>query len=264
MTPQQPTVELWLVDLTRCAPPLEALERETPRLADDDRERTRAIRDATARRERITAYTALRVLLERAVGTGARRTRLVRSTAGAPRLAGGGVRFSLSHTEGFALIGLAATLAVGVDLERTRAAQIARHRRDAICAAAAGIGGAPLPDVDPDRAMVQAWVRLEAFTKARGLALMATLADLGLRGTPPPTALADLERAARHLAQGAGLTISDVGLPCGLQGAMAIGSGGCVPAPRYLPADREGLAEVLHQPWPSVDCSSAPRIGLTC
>jgi len=265
MTPQQPPVELWLVDLTRCAPPLEALERDTPRLADDDRERAGAIRDATTRRERITAYTALRVLLERAAGPAARRTRLVRSRAGAPRLAEGRVRFSLSHTDGFALIGLADALAVGVDLERPRPVRIAQRRRDEICAAAAGLRGAPWTDADPDRAMLQAWVRLEAFTKARGLALIATLADLGLRGARPPTAsLADLESAARQLAHSTGLAIYDVGLPCGLQGAMAVGSGGCLPSPRDFPADREGLNEVLQQPWPSLGCRSASRIGLTC
>ena len=51
-------IELWLVDLVRCAPALDELERATPRLADDDRERAGALVGGNIRRERIAAYTA--------------------------------------------------------------------------------------------------------------------------------------------------------------------------------------------------------------
>ena len=100
MTPAQPPIELWLVDLVRCASALDEIERAAPRLADDDRERAGALGDGSVRRERIAAYMAVRVLLERAVGAGMRRRPLVRDRGGAPRLADGGAWFSLSHTEG--------------------------------------------------------------------------------------------------------------------------------------------------------------------
>jgi phosphopantetheinyl transferase len=243
-------MELWLVDLARCGPALAELERETPRLADDERARGGAMRDPVVRRERIAAYTALRILLERAVGPRCRRRAFLRGLAGAPRLADGGARFSLSHTEGFALIGLAAALPVGVDVERARRVALPPGRRAELCAAAVGIAGASLPDAEADHAMVQAWVRLEAFTKARGRALLATLADLGLRGTGlPPPPPARVEAAARALVGQAGLAVSDVSLPAGLLGAAAIGVGARLPAARALPADRAGLDELLGRPW---------------
>ncbi len=258
MTPAQTRIELWLVDLARCGPALEQLERETPRLADDERERAGAIRDPVIRRERRTAYTALRVLLERAAGSGARRRPFVRGQGGAPRLADGGACFSLSHTEGFGIVGLAAAPPIGVDVERTRRVAMPPRRRAELCAAAVGIGGgAPLPHAEADRAMVQAWVRLEAFTKARGRALRGTLADLGLRGTGhPPPPPAHLEAAARDLVGRVRLTVSDLSLPDGLQGAVASGLGGRLPALRELPADREGLDELLSRPWPRLERGS--------
>jgi 4'-phosphopantetheinyl transferase len=255
MTQAHTGIELWLVDLERCGPALARLERETARLAGDELARAGAIGDAAVRAERIAAHTALRILLERAAGAGTRRRPFVRGPSGAPRLADGGVRFSLSHTEGFAMIGLAAALPIGVDLERTRPVSLPPRRRDELMAAAVGLGGGPLPD--GDRAVVQAWVRLEAFTKARGRALIGTLTDLGLRGAGHrPPVPAHPEAAARALAAREGLAVSDLGLPAGLQGAAAIGGGGRLPAPRALPADRAGLEALLGRPWSGPDCGS--------
>lgn len=250
MTEAHTRIELWLVDLARCGPMLAQLEHETPRLADDERARAAALRDAAVRRERIAAYAALRMLLERATGPSVRGRPFVRSAAGAPRLEHGGARFSLSHTAGFALIGLAASAPIGVDLEHTRPVAMARRRRAELRAAAAGLGAAPLPEAGEDRATIQAWVRLEAFAKARGRGLLGTLTDLGLRGTGrPPPPPAHLEAAARALAARSGLTVSDVPLPYGLQGAAAVGAGASLPAARVLPADRGGLEALLSGSW---------------
>lgn len=241
-------IELWLVDLARCAPALDELERQTPRLADGDRERAGAIRDGVARRERIAAHIALRAVLERVAGAGVRCRPLVRPQGSAPRLAGGGARFSLSHTEGFALIGLAATLPIGVDVEWTRPLRMLRRRRDEICAVGAGLAGTSLPVADAERA-VQAWVRLEAFTKARERTLIATLADLGLRGKGRRPLPSDrLEAAARQLAQQAGLRVCDLDLPGALRGAVAVGAAGGLPQLHQFPADRTGIERLLLRP----------------
>jgi len=85
-------IELWLVELARCGPALDALDRETPRLADDGHARADALRVGIERRERLCAYIALRVVLERAAGIGIRRCPLVRCPGRAPRLAAGGPR----------------------------------------------------------------------------------------------------------------------------------------------------------------------------
>jgi len=250
MPPVNADIELWLIDLVQCAPVLEALEQDMPRLAEGDRERAGVIRDASARRQRIAAYVALRILLERAIGTGIRRQPLLHGAGGKPGLAGGEAQFSLSHTEGFALIGVAAAHPIGVDLERTRPLKLPPRRRDELCAAGAGLGGKHLPDTGTDRAIVQAWVRLEAFTKARGRALALTLADLGMRGkTRRPLPPANLETAARRLARRAGFDVFDLELPPGLQGALAAPSGVGLPGLRLFPAHRAGAEQLLAAPW---------------
>ena len=60
---QNSTIELWLVDLEKSAKALDAIERAVPRLTADDLERADAIADRRARRDRLAAYTALRILL---------------------------------------------------------------------------------------------------------------------------------------------------------------------------------------------------------
>jgi len=253
MTRVDASIELWLVDLTTCAAALEALECDTPRLADEDRERAGAIRDPIQRRQRMAAYIALRVAIERVAGAGVRRRPLVRSPGGKPRLIEGTAQFSLSHSEGVALIGVAGALPIGVDVERAQPLKMLQHRHEELCAVGKGLGGQCVPYAEADCAIMQAWVRLEAFTKARGRALAQTLADLGLRGERRrPVPPAQLEAAARHLAHDTGLSVSDVKLPSGLHGAVAFGAGARLPLPRLLPADRAGLERVLVQPWPGL------------
>ena len=158
------------------------------------------------------------------------------------------------------MIGLAAAPPVGVDLERTRPLNVARRRREEICAAAMSVAGAPLPHAEPDRALLQAWVRLEAFAKARGLGLARTLADLGLCGTGYPRPCpAQIEAAALHLARQTGLTVADVGLPRSLQGAAAVRSGRPLPHPRHLPTDRARIERLLQRPW--CDLQAVPPRG---
>src|SRR5262245_40728904 len=112
--------ELWLVDLEAAAPALEALERATPRLAPEDRASALRVRNLAARRQRLAAYTALRILLERWIGPRARRQAFARSPEGKPRLAARQTAFSLAHIDGLALIGVAPEGTIGVDLERAR------------------------------------------------------------------------------------------------------------------------------------------------
>jgi 4'-phosphopantetheinyl transferase len=125
--------ELWLVDLEAAAPALEALERDLPRLSGDDRARALRPNDARERRHRLAAYTGLRIVLERVEGAEVRGQRFVRGPGGKPGLpAGGATVFSLSHTDGLALIGVARGGTIGVDLERTRTLRMSSRRREEI------------------------------------------------------------------------------------------------------------------------------------
>jgi 4'-phosphopantetheinyl transferase len=247
--PEQTSIELWLVDLDSCAAALEAWERDARSLSEDDRRKADAIPEARERRRRLAAYTALRLLIERHAGAAVRGRAYRRSRAGKPSLDRGGVEFSLSHTEELAFIGLTRSVPIGVDLERVRPVKMSQARLHEIRAAGAGLAREPLPPHGPDRAFLQAWARLEAFTKARGQALSQTLAALGLRGgsrraVPAPR----IEVRARCLADAAGLVVCDARLPPGLHGAVAVGRGVRLPRVRVLPAGRSGLARVLARP----------------
>ena len=202
---QTSTIELWLVDLEKCAKPLEKIERVVPRLTADDLERADAISDPRERRHRLAAYTALRMLLERLAGSGVRGRPFVRTSGGKPRLDVGKAEFSLSHIDGLALIGVSSTHPLGVDLERVRPIKMAARRLAEISAIGAGLCDKPLPALGTERAFLQAWARLEAFTKARGRGLAQTLTDVGMRGRGQRRlSPADLEARARRLAHDAG------------------------------------------------------------
>jgi phosphopantetheinyl transferase len=239
--------ELWLVDLEAAAPALEALERDLPRLSGDDRARALRSNDARERRHRLAAYTGLRIVLERVEGAEVRGQKFARGPGGKPGLpAGGATVFSLSHTDGLALIGVARGGTIGVDLERTRTLRMSSRRREEILAVAAGLAAVPVGDPASDEALLRAWCRLEAFAKARGEGLSHVLGELGLRnagGRQLPCK--QIATAARHLARQAGLEIADVKLPRGLYGAVAAAGLAQSPWPRRFPADLSAIRRIL-------------------
>jgi 4'-phosphopantetheinyl transferase len=238
--------ELWFVDLEATAPELEALERDVPRMSADDRHRAGRLSDPREQRYRLTAYVALRVVLERVGGPQVRGQRFVRSPSGKPRLRAADPAFSLSHSGSLALIGVARSQAIGVDLEDTRPVGMSRRRREEILAVGAGLAGRSRGDVDSDTAMLQAWCRLEAYAKAKGLGVARVLGELGLREASgrqlAPTAI---EVAARGLVREAGLAVRDVKLAPGLHGAVAYAGAGVVPRLRRFPAERRAIARLL-------------------
>jgi phosphopantetheinyl transferase len=237
--------ELWLVDLIEAAPVLEALERETPRLSDEDRRRALSLRDADERQQRLAAYGALRIALERWGGARARRTAYRRNASGSPSLAGMPA-FSLSHVDGVALIGVTPAPAIGVDLERERRVRVSARRRQEILAAGAGLAGAVGNAPPTDRNFLQAWVRLEAYAKAQGESLGRVLDDLQLR-SPGRRAhsLANIEAGARQQAQRRGLRVIDLALAASLLGAVALERAVSPPRLRRFPADLGGVHRLL-------------------
>ena len=239
-------MELWLVDLEAAMPALEALERDVPRLSVEDRNRAEQPSDVRERRHRLTAYMALRVVLERAGGPDVRGQRFVRSPGGKPRLGAAGPDFSLSHTGSLALIGVAPSQAIGVDFEAVRALAMSPRRRQEIVAVGAGLAVRPMDDAGSDAAVLQAWCRLEACAKAKGQGIARLLRELGLRETRGrQLAAADVAAAARQLVQDAGLMVRDVKLPPGLHGAVAHAGLGAAPRVRRFPAGRRAIARLL-------------------
>lgn len=218
-----PAPALWLVDVARSGPALLALEGETPRVADDDRARAQAAgggdRGHPAARHRLAVHVALRLLIESSWGAGARSRRLpfVRGPHGRPRLAGFPGDFSLSHSAQFALIGIAGSGSVGVDIEAPRAVGMSAVRRAAIEAAAEAVApDCALPEGVGDGRLLSAWVRLEAFAKARRVTVARVLTAVGAIGGGRTTDRAEL---ARRLAE---LTEQDGAEPASTPGPVKV------------------------------------------
>jgi 4'-phosphopantetheinyl transferase len=258
--------EIWLIDLQRAGPALAELERASPRLTPRDRSRARAVKNPADRRQRITITTALRILLERLAGPHSARQPFGTGPAGKPALADRSLQFSLSHVEGYALIGLTRAGDIGIDLERDRPLRLSERRRTELMAAAIGLADKPLARREragpsPDAAFLQAWCRLEAFAKARGLGIGRTLADLGLRSGQPRTP-ADIEVACRSAARAAQLTVRDLPLGRGLYGAIAIKNAARL-RPHVFPTNRTGIERLLARPGPPFAAPPPRRLTRT-
>jgi 4'-phosphopantetheinyl transferase len=239
-------LDLWLVDLDDCAEALEEVERLQPRLARHDIERAGAIVDLRERRRRLTAYAALRVVLERVAGPSVRAAPVTRTPGTKPRLEDCPADFSLAHTDRFALIAVSMVPSLGVDLEAPRPVQMVPHRMSEIMAIGSSLGEMPLPDASTDRAFFQAWARLEAFSKARGCGLARTLSDLGARGSPmrrPPCA--ELRANAQRLLLETGLAVQDIALSLGLVAAVAAPRGTPPPQLRQFPTNRAAIEQLI-------------------
>jgi len=243
--------KLWLVDLNAAAPALAAVERETPRLSREDRERAMALHNARERQHRLAAYTALRVALESMAGVRTRQRAFRRSAAGRPYLTGIAAPFSLSHTDGLALIGVAPLRRIGVDIEKARSACTSQARRQQIMAAGAGLAGLTLRSSRGDRrnhGFLQAWTRLEAYAKAQGQAILRVLHDLGVRNPAHGVPLDAIREAAQRAAAARRLRVLDLALPRGLLGAVAIDVGCPPPRLRRFPCDVAGIRRLTSQP----------------
>src|SRR5690606_17886926 len=124
----------------------------TPRLSDWDRQNAAAMADADASAHWLAAHAALRLLLERSLGSAWRGREFARGIGVRPHLRGAPIAFSLSHVAGLALIALAPGGDVGVDVERLRPVRVRQPRRGAIEAAGAALEvGRPLPHEEDAR-----------------------------------------------------------------------------------------------------------------
>jgi phosphopantetheinyl transferase len=149
---------------------------------------------------------------------------MVRPLGGKPRLAGVPISFNLSHSGPFALIGVARRGRVGVDMEEARTLPMAPKHRDRIVAAGRVIGRGRELVSEHDADVIQAWTRLEAFSKATGRGINRTLADFDIRKqgnarlhTPGATIE---ERARRQIPRH---VVHDLRLPLGITASVVRG-----------------------------------------
>lgn len=169
-------VRTYLIDLAAAARPLERAEAALGLLG----------ADSLLSGDRRLARIALRLALRAEGGDEFARQALMIAPGGKPSLPGSDLQFSLSHTAGVALVGIARAAPIGVDIEAGRTVSITPSRRGNILDAGRRLSSQPLRGDTEDAQLLCAWTRIEAAAKAGGVGALAMLACLGGRGSADP------------------------------------------------------------------------------
>ena len=212
---------LWLVDMEAARSILQRHDLGAPWLTRSDHRRLARIRDPHERARRAATYVALRLVVAHLLGPRFATAPMLRPRGKAPYLLGVPAVFNLSHSGSLALIGVARRGRIGVDMEVKRAVPMSDRNRARIVDAATILSRerALVPHLDRD--VLQAWTRIESFSKATGRGINRTLADFGIRAQQNPrwhtpgTGVAD--KAARQLPD---YVVRDVRLPAGTVAAV--------------------------------------------
>jgi 4'-phosphopantetheinyl transferase len=204
--PPAGVVDGWCIALDAPRPPFEALLATM-----DDEERARARRMRVGGEAWAAAHAAMRTILADCLAMPAAALRFERTANGKPRLAGvRDLQFSLSRTEGLALLAVASDREVGVDVERENdETDIDAVTREFLSSGDGAVISSAAP-ADRRAAFFAAWAKREARIKLRGEALEAPLEEPALSpGALVVTRVLTLRPgyAAAIAAEGGGWTI---------------------------------------------------------
>lgn len=216
-----------------------------------ERARAARFRFPLLQRRYIAAHAALRRVLARALALAPERVPLGVRADGKPTLAGELARalwFNLSHSAGVAVVALSAIGELGVDVEEIRRLPDADEVARRVFTAAERAAIERASPTRRDRAFFAAWTRKEAYIKATGEGLRASLLDLEI---DPESSSA--ERAVLH---GRGASTSEVGWRI-LDLELAPGFAAALAAPR-------GTAVVECYPYAAADLRSRADAGAWC
>jgi 4'-phosphopantetheinyl transferase len=146
-------------------------------LSDAERDRARRMRPSAGRHDFVLSHYATREILARYTATAPAALEFRLGTRGKPRAAGP-VEFSLSHTDGLALIAVSAA-DVGVDVEMIRETPLADGliSRCLTAAEQAAVAGAD----DRTTAFLRHWTAKESYLKGLGIGLAEPLENLEVR-----------------------------------------------------------------------------------
>lgn len=203
-------VELWLVDLDQPGDP-------SPWLAPEELARAGRFHfEHDARRYR-ASHSALRQLLARRTGLAPQALCFDQGTYGKPRLAAAQPpHFNLSHSGGWALIGICASAPIGVDIEAARAMDdlLALAEHNFSPREFEALRGQP-QDRQP-QAFLRCWTRKEACLKAlgSGLSVEPSVFEAGIAPEALSTTIGFGGGTCR-------MEVISLDLPQGLQGAVA-------------------------------------------
>lgn len=139
----------------------------------DTRERQRVERQRQPRHrvDLALAYALHRMVLARALDIPPARVPLARDPRGRPTLDAMEAQTSLSHADGYVAVALSQSGAIGVDVEPTSRAQVMPEVADRICHGDEFARIAACRGADRGAALLDLWVRKEAFLKAAGVGL---------------------------------------------------------------------------------------------
>jgi 4'-phosphopantetheinyl transferase len=144
-------------------------------LATQERERADRFRTAELRRRFVAGRGALRAILGAHLGLDARLVVFSYGDRGKPSLATPGVEFNLAHTDDLALCALTVGRAVGVDVERLRPMDDAERIIARYFTPRERLEFLEHPRAERASAFFRGWTRKEAFLKATGEGLTASL-----------------------------------------------------------------------------------------
>jgi len=162
-------VDIWRVRLDGLLP-----DGAWAALSDAERERARQLRPPVWRHDFVLSHYATREILARYTATDPAALEFQRGAHGKPKAAGL-VEFSLSHTEGLALVAVSAA-EVGVDVEMTRQTPLAEGLISRCLTAAEQ--AAVAASNDTTTAFLRYWTAKESYLKGLGIGLAEPLGNL--------------------------------------------------------------------------------------
>ena len=178
-----------------------------------------------SRSRRLTARTAVRLLLNAAGAPSAFGIDLPVDANGKPVQQPGWPAFNVSHSGGHALIVMSPRGPVGIDLERHRDVHISGPRRALFLAAGEALSSElthGFAKTSDDARFLSSWTRLEAVAKARGCGIGKLLTDVGITAAGVRTLSAEaVAGMARDVLSRSGLCVRTLSMEDGLYGAIS-------------------------------------------
>jgi len=209
-------VDVWRIDLDASA---ELRDRLWPILAEDERDRARRFHLARDAHRFVVAHGALRTIVAACLGCAPADVAFVTGSHGKPEVAGGDLRFNLSHSGALALCAVSAGARVGVDVECLRGDVATDEVARAFFSVAENAALSALPATLRSAAFFACWTRKEAYVKARGDGVSARLESFDV--LVPGTAAVTL-RTRPDGAEAARWRVVDLDAGAGYVGALAV------------------------------------------
>jgi len=242
-------VHVWRVDLNGNVRAFPALLQT---LAPHELAKASPLRLERDRERYLLAHGAVRSIVARYLDTAPGEVTFRYGAQGKPELARGLLHFSMSRSHDLAVVAIGRSDPIGVDIERVRDEVDAEVIRCFAPRAWHVLRG--LPRASQRAAFFRAWTRMEAYAKARGEGLEASLDAL--------ERFLDLHNVLqfpRHATSTErGWWLHDFSPETGYAGALAVARADC--AIRYWRWSAEDIVSVKHCDSSSVGCGSGTQV----